>query len=249
MIKSKNEHGIHSPFLFRLYNEALSSNDQYYCFSEIERNRTQLLNDETYFESLDFGAGSKGVSGKQARVAEVAKSSLAPVKTAQVYFKLVNCLRPTTILELGTSFGISTAYLAKGNASANVYSFEGNPFLTSYSKELFSRLQINNVIQIEGDINQTLDTFLSNNQKEIDFVIIDANHKSDYLFSYLEKIKPFLSSEALVIIDDISWSDDMRWAWEVIRKKEDYTLTFENINQGFLCTSKNLTKQHFYLRF
>ncbi len=249
MIRSKNQHGIHSPFLFQLYNNVLNSEDQFYCFSEIEKIRYQFLKEEKCFDAIDFGAGSKSIRGSKKKVSEVAKTSLANSVTGQRYFKLVNYLKPTSVLELGTCLGISTAYLAKGNPLAKIYTFEGNSFLNKYAKDVFKQLNLKNIFQIEGDIGETLQPFLLEKDEKIDFVIIDANHKSPFLFSYLKTIKPFLAEDAFIIIDDISWSDDMRLAWEVIRKQKDYTLTFENMNQGFLCTSKNYTKQHFYLRF
>lgn len=159
MIKSKNEHGIHSPFLFQLYNNVLTSIDQYYCFSEIEKIRYRLLKDDTTFTEIGWGAGSKAIKKKQKKVSEVAKTSLATKEVAQRYFRLVTWLKPKNIIELGTSLGLTTAYLAKANTQTNVYTFEGNNFLNTAAAEVFKELKIVNVIQILGDISLTLKPF------------------------------------------------------------------------------------------
>ena len=58
---------------------------------------------------------------------QVLKQSQSSPQKAQLLFKMVNYFNPTLILELGTSFGFTTAYLANArNKSSKVIGVEGD---------------------------------------------------------------------------------------------------------------------------
>ena len=50
----------------------------------------------------------------------------------------------------------------------------------------------------------------------IDFFFNDGHHDHDAVLEYFEKSLPFLASDAVMVFDDISWSDGMRQAWKEI---------------------------------
>ena len=114
-------HGIHSPFVFDFIKNVLRDKKKYDWYSVIETGRQKLLQQTAAIEVTDFGAGSSVIKTGKRVVADIAKSSLKPKKYAQLLYRMVNYYKPTTILELGTSFGITTGYLAAGNAHAKVY--------------------------------------------------------------------------------------------------------------------------------
>ena len=114
-------HGVHSPFVFEFINNVLKDTKQYDCYSSIEKQRQLLLQNENAIEVEDFGAGSSVMKSNKRVIKQIAASSLKPKKFAQLLFRIVRYYKPETILELGTSLGITTAYLAKGNHNATVF--------------------------------------------------------------------------------------------------------------------------------
>jgi predicted O-methyltransferase YrrM len=77
----------------------------------VEALRNQLLNDNTVFRVEDFGAGS--VIDKKIREAfHLLQKMRQAKKIWAITFRMVKYYQPQTILELGTSLGITTSYLS-----------------------------------------------------------------------------------------------------------------------------------------
>ena len=118
---SAKGHGIHSPFVFDFVKNVLNDKTIYPSFSAIEQIRKDLLTDNTVIEVEDFGAGSSLFKTNKRVVKAIAASSVKPKKYAQLFYRMVKYYKPETIIELGTSFGVTTAYLASANEQSNVF--------------------------------------------------------------------------------------------------------------------------------
>src|SRR3990167_4906936 len=122
--KARNQHGIHSPFVYELYNNVIKDQTPFYVFSDIESIRSKLLLSNIQIEINDFGAGSTVNKSNRRNISDIAKNSLKAPKYAQLLFRLVNRFKPANVLELGTSLGISTMYLAASSSKINVTTVE-----------------------------------------------------------------------------------------------------------------------------
>ena len=124
--------GIHSPYLFELVRFVLRDENAYYCFADIERRREMLAACEDVLDVTDFGSGGSPEGKKvQRRVCDIAKTHLEQPKIGQLLFRVVNFLgqherRPLEILELGSSLGVTTAYLASADSRNKVVTLEGS---------------------------------------------------------------------------------------------------------------------------
>ncbi|HVA99295.1 MAG TPA: class I SAM-dependent methyltransferase, partial [Bacteroidia bacterium] len=56
--KAVNEHGIHSPFVFKLVTEVFQNKNPFYAFKVIEKQRNKMLQSAETIVVEDFGAGS-----------------------------------------------------------------------------------------------------------------------------------------------------------------------------------------------
>src|SRR3954464_12108191 len=131
-------HGIHSPFVFDFITSVLNDRRTFYAYQELEDARASLLTDTRVLTIEDFGAGSAIHKSNRRKIADIARSSLKPKKFSQLLFRLVNYYQASSILELGTSLGISTGYLASGNLKARVYTFEGAKQVAAVARQLFN---------------------------------------------------------------------------------------------------------------
>src|SRR5262249_7370362 len=116
-------HGIHSPFVFEFVTQVLRDRAGYPAYGAVEALRESLLSDDSVLSVEDFGAG---VSSART-VRSIAASALKPRKFGQLFFRMARHYQPSSILELGTSLGITTSYLALGAPSASVVTCEGAP--------------------------------------------------------------------------------------------------------------------------
>ena len=242
-------HGIHSPFVFDFIIKVLNDKKKYDCYDAIEKRREELLTDTTVIEVEDFGAGSSVIKTNKRVVKHIAQSSLKPKKFSQLLFRMVHYYQPKTIAELGTSFGITTAYLAAGNSNAKIYTCEGAKNIAAIAKQTFSQLQLHNINLTEGDFAATLPSLLLQLQ-HIDLAFVDGNHRRQPTLDYFTKLLNVSTSSTILIFDDIHWSAEMEAAWNEIKQHAAVTLTIDLFFIGIVLLSNDIkAKQHFTVRF
>ena len=117
LLRSGNKHGLHSPFVYQLYEDVILEQKPFYAYDIIESLRAKMLISEEEIESIDFGTGKNQYPVKR-KVSFIARRFSSPLRSARLLFRLVDRFRPGYILEAGTSLGITTAYLASANSQA-----------------------------------------------------------------------------------------------------------------------------------
>ncbi|MFN0081015.1 MAG: O-methyltransferase [Ferruginibacter sp.] len=241
-------HGVHSPFVFEFIKYVLNDKKEYSCYNSIEKIRKHLLENSNIIEVEDFGAGSTVIKTKNRVVKSIAASSLKSKKFSRLLFRIVQYYHKKSVLELGTSLGTSTAYLASAN-NVSVTTMEGSKSIAQIARDNFSQLGLNNIDIIEGDFNNTLPVFLSAN-KNIDLVFLDGNHRKKSTLEYFEALLLNASEETIFVFDDIHWSEEMEEAWEIVKQNQKVTLTIDLFFIGIVLLGKDFkAKQHFTIRF
>lgn len=242
-------HAVHSPFVFDFIKFVKNDRTKYSCYGSIEKLRRQLLNNHSVIDVQDFGAGSTIIKTNKRAVDKMAASSLKPKKFAQLLFRIVQYYHPQTMIELGTSFGITSAYLAKGNAAGKLYTLEGSPAIAGIARQNFDSLELKNVELVEGDFSNTLKALLSS-LPQIDLAFVDGNHKKEPTVHYFNELLKRSNDTTILIFDDIHWSKEMEEAWAIIRQHEKVTLTIDLFFIGIVFLRKEfIVKQHFSIRF
>jgi predicted O-methyltransferase YrrM len=248
LLNARDEHALHSPFAFELYTEVIQEQTPFYAYEEIEYLRETLLQSVEVVEVTDLGAGSKVQKSNRRRLADIAKNSAKPPKYSQLLFRLVNHFRAGHILDLGTSLGLTTAYLAKANPQAQIQSLEGCGQLAQLAQTHLDSLSIQNVQIRVGDIAQTLTPALSELSR-VDLAFFDANHRFLPTMQYFETCLPWTHSDSVLVFDDIHWSGEMEQAWRAVQGHSAVTMTMDLFGVGLVFFQKKWEKQHFVLRF
>jgi len=242
-------HGAHSPFVFSFIKNLLNDKKHFYPFEQIEQLRKQMCNDKHIIQIEDFGAGSRLHATSARKLSIIAASSLKPKKYGQLLFRLVAYFQPNTILELGTSLGITTSYLAMANPSAKVWSLEGANSIADLAEANFKNLGINNVQLIRGNFDKTLEPLLKGIEN-LDFVFVDGNHRYQPTINYFHLLKPKMQEQSMLIFDDIHWSKEMEAAWDEIKKDPSISLTIDLFFIGIVFFRKEqLVKQDFSIQY
>jgi len=250
-MKSSNSkgHGIHSPFVFDLVDKVFIDDRNFYVFPLIEAAREELLYNNSTINVTDFGAGSRVNQNLTRTISSIAKSSLKSPKFGQLLFRLVNYFGSSTILELGTSLGITTSYLAAANHNGLVITMEGAPEIAKQAQHHFQHIGLHNIEQVVGNFDTTLANVIQKN-KSLDFVFIDGNHRFEPTLRYFNMLKPNLHEYSVLVFDDIHWSKEMELAWAAIKNDESVTLTIDLFFIGLVFFRKEQKeKQHFIVQF
>ncbi|WP_341840879.1 O-methyltransferase [Chitinophaga caseinilytica] len=242
-----NRHDVHSPFVYGLVEEVLNKKGFRPEYGPVEQLRTRLLQSSDVVEVTDLGAGSLTGASKSRRVRDIARHAAKPAKFGQLFYRLVQYLDAKNVLELGTSLGLSTAYMA--SAGATVHTIEGCPNIAALAKMNFSSLGLENVRQHTGNFDNELRGVLQN-MPNPDIMYIDGNHREEPTVRYFEESLPFLRPNSIVIFDDVHWTEGMERAWETVKSHPSVTTTIDLFFIGIAFVSPDFkAKQHFTIKF
>jgi predicted O-methyltransferase YrrM len=242
-------HGIHSPFVFQFITEILNDKTRYPAYDIVEALRKKLKKDHTGLTIEDLGAGSAIDKKKQRSIASIASHAVKPKKFGQLLFRMVKKYQPQTIIELGTSLGVTTSYLSLSNPSSTVVTFEGAESVAEKALENFNSLGLQNVRLVQGNFNETLGKAISS-LSSVDLAFIDGNHRKEPTINYFTTILPKINNSSVMILDDIHWSADMEEAWNYCKEHQAVTVSIDLFFMGILFFRKEIReKQHFRIRF
>ncbi|HRG18860.1 MAG TPA: class I SAM-dependent methyltransferase [Flavobacterium lutivivi] len=249
LYNSKNEHGVHSPFVFDLVTKCFYDKKKYQEYQSLSEYRKFLLKSKTTIEVTDFGAGSRVFKSNKRQISKIAKTAgISPIR-AELLFRITKYFQPDTILEIGTSLGLATSALSLGNSNAKITSLEGCPQTMAVAKNLFqvSGFKLQNIEFINTEFSSYLKTQqpTTNNRQLIYF---DGNHSKKATLEYFELLLPTITKETVWIFDDIHWSSDMEEAWEIIKNHPKVTVTIDTFQWGIVFFRTEQEKEHFTIR-
>ena len=241
-----NKHSLHGPFIFDLYTKAIQKNTQQ-DFNRIEQLRLQLLKSNKLIKVIDFGSKQGSYHQKERKIADIAAKSLVKPRFGALYNNLVQYLNCKHVIELGTSLGIGSAYLAWNN-QIEIDTFEGCTETASLAQFHFEYLELKNIQIHIGNIDKLLPDYLLT-KKKIDFVLIDANHTYDASMRYFRWMLNKVHKHSILVIDDIHYDKEMESAWREICANEQVYCTVDLYSCGLVFFDPTLTKQHHTLDF
>lgn len=242
-------HGTHSPFIFSFITKVLNDKTAYPAYDKVEALRKKLLADETSLTVEDMGAGSSISKTNERTIASIARNAAKPRKYGQLLYRIAKTYQPATILELGTSLGITTSYLSLAQPAAQVITMEGATEVAAAAKRNLAGLGITNCRLIEGNFDHTLAAVLSKHSR-IDLGFIDGNHRREPTESYFQQLLPHLHNDSILVFDDIHWSREMEDAWHTIKQQEAVRCSIDLFFIGIVFFRQEFKeKQEFTIRF
>ncbi len=246
-LQSKTRHRVHSPFVYDLVSEILPDSYPYYAWDKIEKIRQRLLEDERMLEVTDYGAGSRIFKSNKRKVGKIASVAVQPPEAGQLLFRLVHKLKPRSIIELGTSLGITSLYLAAPSKNTLVYTLEGCPQTLAIAREVFAEYKASNIRTSEGNFQATLPLVL-HNLEQIDFVYFDGHHQEEATLNYFHACIGKAHNETVFVFDDIHWSPGMEQAWKQIKAHKKVRQTIDVWQFGLVFFRAEQAVEHFRLR-
>ena len=245
---AKSKHSAQAPFLYEFITRVLNDKSEGPNCKKIEQLRKELCKSEQTITITDFGAGSHVNNSKNRKVKDVAKNSAKNPKFGKLLYRIIQFYKSKNILELGTSLGISTLYLAKAEKTSKVYTFEGCPETAKIAQQNFNTLNAQNINITLGDFQNTLQEKLKE-ITTIDLAFIDGNHQQKPTITYFEECLKYANNNTIFIFDDIHWSKGMENAWSYIKSHQKTTLTVDLFYIGIVFIKSELSKENYTIRF
>lgn len=254
---SKNEHGVHSPFVFNLVTKCFYDKKKYPGYSILKNYRNSLLQNKNTIEVTDFGAGSRVFKSNTRSINQIARNAGISKRRAELLFRITNYFQPESILEIGTSLGLATSALSLGleaktnraklNTKSKITSLEGCSNTFAFTQKQFEEFGFKNITSI----NTEFSIYLKNYQSSIvnyQLIYFDGNHSKQATLEYFELLLPTINNETVWIFDDIHWSEGMEEAWEVIKKHPKVTVSIDTFQWGIVFFRTEQEKEHFVIR-
>ncbi len=246
--RHKYGHGIHSPFVFdfivNVLNKKVTNND----FKDIEILRKELKSNKSLINVTDLGAGSKKSKSNYRKIKDIAKYSVESRKNAELIYKICNYYNCKNVLELGTSLGITSCYIAMSNKkSINLTTIEGCKNIASIAQDNFNKLSVDNIKLIVNNFDYELNNQVKNNN--FDLIYFDGNHKYKATIFYFNTALKYSKSNSIFIFDDIYWSPEMTKAWNEIKSNDKVKVSIDLFNLGIIFFKDGLSKQDFVIRY
>ena len=220
--------GVHSPYLFEWVRMVMMDKNAYYIWGEIERCREKMLRDERELEFVDYGSAIKS------RSLENGSGTACSLE-----------FRGLTIVELGTSLGVTTAYMAAMDSRNRVVTFEGCEAVANIAKENWKALNINNIECRVGEIDVEE---LVGDIERLDVAFIDANHTYVSTCEYFDILAGIVHEKSVIVVDDIHYTEEMEKAWKAICADERVTSTIDLYQMGLVFFDKHYWKRHYTMR-
>lgn len=248
LVKARNRHGVHSPFVYDLTEKVLRPQVGLPEHRAIEAMRDDLLRSDQTIRVNDLGAGSHVFDLPVRRVADIARSALKPPRQAELLFRLCRYFQPENVLELGTSFGISTLYLAHGAEEGTVHTIEGCPQTYRIAQHHFEQLRQRNIVPVLGSFQRRLPEVL-NRLDRVDLAFLDGHHAKAPTLDYFEQCLVKSHNDTVLVFDDIHWSAGMEEAWSAVKAHPRVTVTIDLYNMGLVFLRSEQAREHFTLRY
>ncbi len=183
---------------------------------EISRRRSELndmpaQNLHSSYQAKSGGGGPKSVRSKIISL---------PPSYGKVLYLLASMSKAHLLVEAGSGFGVSSMYLAAAARSCGgiLFSFE----IAQYAD--IARDSVSLICPKSRVINADFNYFNSHLSADsnVDFAFIDAKHDADSILRGHKNLKGWLSSKAMIVVDDISYSESSKYAWRKLVRDEEF---------------------------
>ncbi len=241
-------HGIHSPFVFELVAGVFKKKINPAVINKVESVRMSLIGDQRLVNVEDLGSGSQKMGSGIRRVSDIARYSAVPPKYCKLLSNMSEAYGGKAIVELGTSLGISTMYMAASCPDAIVFTIEGSREVSEIASENFRLAGLNNIRLLTGSFEEKLPVIRNGNICP-GLVFIDGNHRKEPLLRYFHQIFDMSDDRTVMIIDDIYYSREMAEAWNEIRSDKKVSVAINIFRMGMVFFRKGINHTYYVIRY
>lgn len=245
--KAKGRHGIHSPFIYDFADQCLPIHLNINEIDKIIKLQSKLKVDSSSLQITDAGAGSKKL-GQIRKVQDIYKTSSSKGKYGELLYKIVKHYSCSSVLEMGTSLGVGTGYMALASPTCKITTIDACKETIERAQKSLSEAKLNQNITF---VHQRFIDFLeeSDGTTKYDLIFVDGHHDGAALSDYMQLLQKVSHDQTLFILDDIRWSSSMLKAWKDLSHSNDYHVAIDLFRFGILLKRPEQEKENFILRY
>ena len=245
LLKSKNQHGIHSPFVYNLITKCFYDSKKKAAYKTLIVYRNKTIQHKKIISITDLRANYRVFKSKERKVSTLTKNTKITLKKQKLLYRIISYFKPDTILELGTSIGLGTIAMSIANPSSKLITMEGCLNTSKLAQHYFNEFGLKN-IHLK---NSTFEDFFKiKSLTKYDIVFINKNHNKEDIINYFNILSDKINNDSILIFDGIYWNIKMTEAWNQIKENPKVTLSIDTYYWGFLFFRIEQEKQHFTIR-
>ena len=245
LLKSSNQHGIHSPFVYDLITKCFYDKTPFSAYHNLKALRNKLIYNQDLVKIKHYSEASKVFRSNHQKISTIVKCEGSSYKKQKQLYRITNYFKPKNVLELGTSLGLGSAAMAIDSNNSIITTIEVNKNISAIAKKVFKSYQLKN---IQIDTSSFKDFFKKNNYENLDLVYLDGTCDKESTIENFNSLLKHSHNESVFIINNIYWSKEMTEAWNIIKKQKEITVSIDTFYWGFLFFRKEQPKQHFTIR-
>jgi predicted O-methyltransferase YrrM len=135
------------------------------------------------------------------------------------FYQIIRDERPTRLLEVGTSLGMTGLYVLAAltrNCHGHFFTIEQAPAKVSYARRLCAAFDDTRATCLEGASTSILPQLLAS-EPAFEWIFIDIDHRYESTIEHMALLADHVLPGGLLLFDDISLNEGMRRAWREIR--------------------------------
>lgn len=204
----------------------------------------ELKSDKSIISYLDMGSKGGLINTK---ISRLAATSLKPKWQAKAIAGIVKFMHADLVIELGTSFGITTSMMHLDAPEARIISIEGIEQIHTQARKTMALFPNSNVELKWGSFDEILPEIIALPSKNC-FAFVDGNHRYKPTIKYVKLLAQIKSEALIVAIDDIYASREMEMAWHELIKSQLFHGSIDFYHFGVLIKRNGLSEQHLKLK-
>jgi len=241
LLKSKNKHGVHSPFVFKLITTCFQNKIPNKYLNIFLKYRKELSINTSTIIANELTSGSKNFSPKKKKISRIVKISN---KRGELLMNLMKYFNPNNILEVGSSIGLSTAALSISAPNSKITTLETCKDTGNIAMEMFKKYNLKNIKLVIGEVESTLPKELKDNV--FDFICFNGNKGT--IIEYFESCLSCINNNSVLLFNNIHVNKKNEKAWGEIKNHPKVTVTIDTYLWGVVFFRKEQQKEHFTIR-
>ena len=222
LLHSRNQHGVHSPFVYRLVTQCL-----YAKLDAVSLASYRKIQKESLLEK-----GTKGANYS--------------FKKASILMQLCQYFKPKTVLEIGSFLGSSTSAIQISTTDASITTLEENAETAHIAKKIYVQQQYKHINFLEGDSSKTLPKVTQS--QSYDLISFGEQDTQKEMIRSFENCLSAIHNDTVFVVNAIYQSKEMIAVWEYIKAHPKVRVTVDVFECGIVFFRKEQEKEHFKIR-
>ncbi len=246
LLKSKNKHGVHSPFVYNIVTKCFAKKIPKKSLTHFINYKKELFSNTSKIALHSVTTDSNPFSKNQRKIVKNALQSIICLKRASLLINLIHYFKPENVLEVETSLGLGSAVVSNATKNSKITTLSNCKETASVAKKLFDRFNFKNIELINGDLNNILTKLVNNN--EYDFIFLNGNCQNIKTLSLFKLILNGIHNDSIIILNNIHLNKENKCIWEKIKKHPKVTVTIDTYRLGLVFVREEQEKEHFIIR-